>query len=157
MGLIYAEVELFNADDLTRAHDNVISKDDVRSLKVEKILVDTGAVMLTINEPMQAHLQCRVLGRHIVELADGEQQECDIVGPVELRFKNRLTVCRAIVLPSDCEPLLGAIPLEDMDVLIDPLRQELIVHPLRPNMARIKIPSIRLVPLPADTTGPSVL
>jgi hypothetical protein len=113
--------------------------------------------MLAINEPMQAHLQCRVLGRRMAEMADGEQKECDIVGPVELRFKNRSTVCRAIVLPGDCAPLLGALPLMDMDVLIDPLKGALIVHPLRPDQASIKLPGVRLVPLPADAAGSSIL
>ena len=157
MGLIYADVELFNADDLSLAYSNFINKDEVRALRVENILVDTGALMLTINEPMQAHLKCRVLGKRIVELADGQQQECDIVGPIELRFKNRSSVCRAIVLPGDCEPLLGALPLEEMDVLIDPLKQRLIVHPLRPDQALIRIPSVRFPSLPADATGSSVL
>ena len=44
-----------------------------------------------------------------------------------------------MVLPGDSEPLLGAIPLEEMDVLIDPLRQELIVNPEHPDMAVLKM------------------
>ena len=59
----------------------------------------------------------------------------DVVGPVLVKFKNRTTSCLAMVLPGDSEPLLGAIPLEDMDVLIHPLRQELIVNPDHPYMA----------------------
>ena len=65
--------------------------------------------------------------------------ECEIVGPVEVRFKNRATTCGALVLPGDSEPLLGAIPLEDMDVLIDSRRQELIVHPDHPDIALTKL------------------
>ena len=65
--------------------------------------------------------------------------ECDIVGPVELRFKNRQTTVRAMVLPGDAEVLLGAIPMEDMDVLIHPLRQELIVNPEHPYFAVTKL------------------
>jgi len=62
-----------------------------------------------------------------------------VVAPVELRFKNRATTCRAIVLPGDSEPLLGAIPMEDMDVLIHPLRQELILNPDHPYFAVMKM------------------
>ena len=58
----------------------------------------------------------------------------DVVGPVILKFMNRTTSCLAMVLPGDSEPLLGAIPLEDMDVLIHPQRQELIVNPDHPYM-----------------------
>jgi hypothetical protein len=62
---------------------------------------------------------------------------------VEVRFKNRQTTCRAMVLPDDSEPLLGAIPLEDMDVLIHPQRQELIMHPDHPYFAQMKLKGIR--------------
>lgn len=44
-----------------------------------------------------------------------------------------------MVLPGDSEPLLGAIPLEEMDVLIHPLRQELIVNPEHPYFAQLKL------------------
>jgi hypothetical protein len=64
---------------------------------------------------------------------------CDVVDNVQVRFKNRATTCRAMVLPGDNEPLLGAIPLEDMDVLIHPLRQELIVNPEHPYFAQMKL------------------
>jgi hypothetical protein len=72
-------------------------------------------------------------------MADGSILSCDVVSPVELKFKNRRTVCSAMVLPGDSEPLLGAIPLEDMDVLIHPLRQELIVNPDHPYFAQMKL------------------
>jgi hypothetical protein len=51
-----------------------------------------------------------------------------------------------MVLPGDCEPLLGAIPLEDMDVLIDPQRQELIVNPDHPYFAQMTLKGIRKPP-----------
>ena len=60
----------------------------------------------------------------------------DIVGPVDLRFENRATTCRAMVLPGDSEILLGSIPMEDMDLLIDPKRQRLIVNPETPYLAK---------------------
>ncbi|MDP4265634.1 MAG: clan AA aspartic protease, partial [Bacteroidota bacterium] len=63
----------------------------------------------------------------------------DIVGPVVVKFKNRRTVCNAMVLQGDSEPLLGSIPLEDMDVLIHSLRQELIVNPDHPYYAQMKL------------------
>lgn len=58
-------------------------------------------------------------------MADETIIECDIVAPVEIKFKNRRCTCSAIVLPGNAEPLLGAIPFEDMDVVINPQRQEL--------------------------------
>ena len=65
--------------------------------------------------------------------------EYDVVGLIVLKFKNRRTVCNAMVLPGESEPLLGAIHLEDMDVLIHPLKQELIVNPDHPYYAQMKL------------------
>lgn len=52
-----------------------------------------------------------------------------MVGPIAIRFRNRRSVCQAIVLLDHNEILLGAILMEDMDVLIHPLHNELIIHP----------------------------
>ena len=108
-----------------------------------KMLVDTGSFNLCINEEIQAQLQFPVVEKRQAITADGRIVECDMVSNVEVRFKNRATTCRAMVLPGDCEPLLGAIPLEDMDVLIDPQRQELIVNPDHPYFAQMTLKGIR--------------
>ncbi|WP_052345048.1 hypothetical protein [Planktothrix rubescens] len=76
--------------------------------------------MLAINESIKLQLDLPKLEEQIAELADGSKLKLEIVGPVEVRFENRSTTCRAMVLSGDTEVLLGAIPLEDMDVLIDP-------------------------------------
>ncbi len=66
--------------------------------------------------------------------------EYNVVGPIEVRFKNRRCSVDAMVLRGDSEPLLGAIPLEDMDVLVHPYRQELIVNPDQsPYFAQMKV------------------
>lgn len=77
--------------------------------------------MLAINESIKLQLDLPKLEEQIAELADGSKLKLEIVGPVEVRFENRSTTCRAMVLSGDTEVLLGAIPVEDMDVLIDPL------------------------------------
>jgi clan AA aspartic protease len=102
-------------------------------------LVDTRSYMLCINESIQEQMQFPVVEKRKAQTADHRIVECDVVSMVEVRFKNRRTMCNAMVLPGDCEPLLGAIPLEDMDVLIHPLRQELIVNPEHPYFAQMKL------------------
>jgi len=134
MGLVHAEVELINRDDLVLARKFIIGEDEVRRMQIT-MLVDTGSYMLAINESIQEQLQFPIVERRKAQLANGHIVECDVVASVELKFKNRRTNCNAIVLPGDCEPLLGAIPLEDMDVLIHPLKQELIVNPEHPYFA----------------------
>ena len=70
---------------------------------------------------------------------NGTVEEFEVVGPVVLKFKNRRTVCNAFVLQGNNEPLLGAIPMEDLDVIIHPQRQEMIVNPEHPNYAQMKL------------------
>jgi len=138
MGLAYADVELINGYDLENARRHIIGEDEVKRMHVN-MLVDTGCIMLCINESIQSQLQFPVYEKRKAETADGIIVECDVVSGVELRFRNRQTTCRAMVLPGNSEPLLGAIPLEDMDVLIHPQRQELIVNPEHPYYAQMKL------------------
>ena len=138
MGLIYAEIELINGGDIELVRRGFMDKDEIKRMWVTA-LVDTGSYMLAINENIQEQLQLPVVEKRKAQLATGQIIECDVVAPVELRFKNRQTTCRAMVLPGDAEVLLGAIPLEDMDVLIHPLRQELIVNPEHPYFAQMKM------------------
>jgi clan AA aspartic protease len=138
MGLIYAEIEIINGGDLEMARRNIIGEEEVKRMHVNA-LVDTGSYMLCINENIQEQLQLAVVEKRKAQLANGSIVECEVVAPIELRFKNRQTTCRAMVLPGDSEPLLGSIPLEDMDVLIHPLRQELIVNPDHPYFAQMKL------------------
>jgi clan AA aspartic protease len=138
MGIIYAEIELINGDDMALARRNIIGEEEVKRMRVNA-LVDTGSYMLCINENIQEQLQLAVVEKRKAQMANGSIVECEVVAPVEVRFKNRATTCRAMVLPGDSEPLLGAIPLEDMDVIIHPLRQELIVNPDHPYFAQMKL------------------
>jgi len=105
--------------------------------------VDTGSYMLCINESIQAQMQFPIMEKRISLMANGERLECDVASQVELRFKNRRTICNAMILPGDSEVLLGAIPLEDVDIVIHPLRQELIVNPDHPYFARMKPKGVR--------------
>ncbi|SEN31011.1 clan AA aspartic protease, AF_0612 family [Chitinophaga rupis] len=138
MGLVYADIELINGGDLELARRGYMDKDEVKRMWISA-LVDTGSYMLAINENIQEQLQLPVVEKRKAQLANGHIVEYDVVAPVEIRFKNRQTTCRAMVLPGDSEPLLGAIPLEDMDVLIHPQRQELIVNPDHPYFAQMKM------------------
>lgn len=136
--MVYAEITLINGEDLVLARRNIIGDEEVKRMRVNA-LVDTGSYMLCINEVIQEQLQLPVVEARKAQMADGSVIECDVVAPVELLFKNRRSTQSAMVLPGDSEPLLGAIPLEDMDVLIHPLRQELIVNPDHPYFAQMKL------------------
>jgi clan AA aspartic protease len=138
MGLIYADIELINGGDIEMARRHIIGEDEIKRMRINA-LVDTGSYMLCINESIQQQLQFPVVEKRKAQLANYEIVECDVVSMVELKFKNRRTMCNAMVLPGESEPLLGAIQMEDMDVLIHPLRQELIVNPEHPYFAQMKL------------------
>ncbi len=138
MGLVYADIELLNSGDLELVRRGYMDKDEIKRTRIN-MLVDTSSIMLAINENIQEQLQLPVVETRKAQLANGHIVECSVVGPVEVRFRNRETSCRAMVLPRDSEPLLGAIPLEDMDVMIHPQRQELIINPDHPYFAQMKM------------------
>jgi clan AA aspartic protease len=138
MGLIYADLELVSAEDLALARKGYIDKKDVRKENV-RALVDSGAYMMCINEHIQNQLDLAVVDTIEAELADGTLQRMKVVGPLVINFKNRTTSCNAAVLPGESEVLLGAIPMEDMDVVLVPKLQTIDVNPKSKYMAKKKI------------------
>lgn len=138
MGLVYADITLINCEDITLAKRNMIGEEEIRQLTIN-MMVDSGAYMMAINETIQAQLQLPYIEKRKSILADGSIKEYEIVGPVHVKFSNRTATCSAVVLPGDSEPLLGAIPMEEMDVLIHPRRQELVVNPEHPYYAVLSL------------------
>ena len=124
MGMVHAEITVRNAIDEGNARKGLISEQEVRSITVNAV-VDTGAASLVINEE-----QCQKLGLGIVEersakMADGRRVDCKLTEPVEIRWKDRRWPCAAVVVPGAESVLLGVIPLEGMDLMINPKTQEL--------------------------------
>jgi clan AA aspartic protease len=121
MGLVHADIELINGEDLTLARRHIIGEEEIRRMPLN-ILADTGAYMLCINESIQEQLGLQVVEKRKAQLANGTVEEYEVVGPIEVKFKNRRCMVDAMVLKGDNEPLLGAIPLEDMDVSLPSIR-----------------------------------
>jgi clan AA aspartic protease len=128
MGYVYAEIQLTNEDDLAVNRRGWLAEDEIKRVNC-KALVDSGAWDLVINEEVRTRLNLPILGRGTVTTADETLLEVDIVGPVEVRFEDRATTVRAVVIPNASEVLLGAFPLEGLDAFIDPKRERLVVNP----------------------------
>lgn len=96
-------------------------------------LADSGAVHLCIPEHVQLQLKLETIDNKEVTLADGSKKLVPYVGPIELRFKNRVGFAGALVMGD--QVLLGAIPMEDMDLIIVPKTRTLDVNPDSPNIA----------------------
>ncbi len=142
MGLIRAEIELINSDDIAYAKKGYIKENNIRRTTTS-MLVDSGAYMLCINEVLKEQLGLDTLEEDVATLADGSRKIYETVGPVTVKFKNRTTICRALVLPTDSEPLLGAIPMEDLDVIINPTTQTFDINPAHPYVAGTILKGIR--------------
>ncbi len=138
MGLVYADIELINAIDLGLARRSKIGEEDVKYMRVN-MLVDTGSVYMCINESVLEQLKLDLIEKRKGQLSDGSIVEYDVVGPIEVRFQNRRCVVDAMILPKENELLLGSIPLEDMDVMVDSCRRELIVNPEHPYFAQMTL------------------
>lgn len=99
-------------------------------------LVDTGSVFLVIPDHVRHQLQLEEQAQKEVTLANGSRRMIPYVGPIETRFKNRLAYVGALVMGD--EVLLGAIPMEDMDLVLLPSQRLADVNPLNPNFASAK-------------------
>ncbi|MDR1932967.1 MAG: clan AA aspartic protease [Spirochaetales bacterium] len=124
MGTVYAEITLKNAGDKVRVQEGIIKENEIRKITIQA-LVDTGCGSLVINEDVRKTLGLAIEGSRGARLADGTRQVYQVTEPVQIHWKNRDTACKAIVLPYADDVLLGAIPLEDMDLIVNPAQQEL--------------------------------
>lgn len=96
-------------------------------------LVDTGAVHLCIPEHVRIQLKLEAIEEKEVTLADGSKRLVPYVGPIEIKFKNRTGFAGALVLGD--RVLLGAIPMEDMDLIVIPKTRTVDINPDSPNIA----------------------
>ncbi|MDR0758557.1 MAG: aspartyl protease family protein [Treponema sp.] len=125
MGEVRTEVTLVNIGDAIKARDGFILESEVRRLTVNAV-VDTGAWTLVINEATREKLGLRVEESSETTVAGGVKVPCRITEYVEVRWKDRKTPCEAVVLPDEEDALLGAYPLEGMDLMIHPKTQEVV-------------------------------
>jgi len=125
MGLVHAEIILKNAGDVSNVRRGFVKEPEIRQTTVTA-MVDTGAATLIINEAICQQLGLDVVDTFEAELADGAEQIYDLTEPVQIQWKNRKTTCQAVVVPNANDVLLGAIPLEAMDLIVNPSKQELI-------------------------------
>ena len=120
LGLVYADIELANA-----------KNGSLKSMAV-KALVDTGAMTLCIPEHIAIQLQLQEIEKREVTTADERRHVVPYVGPVQVKFANRTCFTGALVIGESV--LMGAVPMEDMDLVISPSGQTVTVNPKSPNI-----------------------
>ena len=121
MGLVHADVTLRNP-----------KKPDLAPVEVAA-LADSGSLHLCIPEHVRIQLELEEIDKKEATLADDSRRLLPYVGPIEIRFANRVGFVGALVLGN--QVLLGAIPMEDMDLVVVPSTRTLTVNPSSPNIA----------------------
>ena len=127
MSVVRTELTLKNGTDVDDAIRKRIEEHEVRQMTVEAV-VDTGAWTIVINKEIHEKLGLLDKGYGEATLADGKEEVYPMAGPLEIWWKNRRFVCEAFVIPDAPEVLLGAYPLEGMDLTINPKRELVGVH-----------------------------
>ena len=120
MGHIYARIMLSNP-----------RESELRPIEVNA-LVDTGAITLCIPEHIVVQLKLIEIENREVTIADGKSKVVPYVGPVQINFERRTCFTGALVLGDSV--LMGVVPMEDMDLVLNPARQTVTANPASPNI-----------------------
>jgi clan AA aspartic protease len=120
MGFVTVDIELANPRDA-----------GLKPLTVQA-MVDTGAMTLCIPQHVAVQLDLQEIEKREVTTADERSHVVPYVGPVQIRFQNRTCFTGALVLGESV--LLGAVPMEDMDLVVSPSRRTVTVNPQSPNI-----------------------
>jgi clan AA aspartic protease len=138
MGKVMQLIKLTNAFDEEDAKRGHIKPKQVRSLQIDA-LVDTGATMLVLPANVVRDLGLRSAGYRKVRYADGRTREVPWVAGVKIVILGRDTVVTALVERAGTTALIGQIPLEELDLLVDPKSRQLRVNPASPDIPLLDI------------------
>jgi predicted aspartyl protease len=125
MGETYAEITLKNMDDVFMEKHGRIKASEVRQITLQA-MADTGSTDLIISEAIRQQLGLEIEGSEPVELANTQTEEYPVTEAVAVHWKDRKTICTATVMPGESEVLLGVLPLEAMDLMVDTVDQRLV-------------------------------
>lgn len=142
MGHVFAGLELSNPRD-----------PELQPIGV-KALVDMGALMLCVPEHVARQLKLEDETVREVTLADGRSRNVPYVGPIKVAFGKRYCYVGALVVGD--EVLLGAVPMEDMDLVVNPSRREVTVDPRSPNIPHARVKRMATETLAARSIPPAV-
>ena len=134
-------LKITNNTDYDNAAEGLIAASRVRSVEVEA-LVDTGATMLALPEDVVAALGMPYAGQRKVRDARGIVVSVPWVGGLRIEILGREMTCDALVLPRGATPLIGQIPLEALDLIVDPKSREVSVNPASPDAPLLDLLSV---------------
>lgn len=128
MGKVLVTAKIENLHDVIRAKDSTIPPEQIRKVEVTNALVDTGATGLSMPTRLIAELGLEPLRRRRARTSAGTV-DVQVYGTVRLTVQGRECPCDVAEVPDDCPVLIGQVPLELLDFVIDPVGQQLIGNP----------------------------
>lgn len=128
MGKVLVDAKVENLKDLYLVESGALSADQARAVRIDEALVDTGATMLSLPRHLCDQLGLRRFGKRPVRTSAGsvERTVCDAV---RLTIQGRECTIDVLELTDDCPVLIGQVPLELLDFVVDPVAQRLIGNP----------------------------
>lgn len=143
MGKVLVTAKIENLHDLFNVHQGILKPEEVRSIEVSDALVDTGATTLSLPKPLIARLGLQPLGARRARTSGGSVM-LQMYGTVQLTVQGRVWRGDVLEIPDDCPPLIGQIPLESLDFVVDPQGQRLIGNPAHGGEQMVEV--YRLLP-----------
>ena len=125
MGHVMTQITLKNIRDTFKAEEGLITEPEIRQATVD-VLVDTGATTLIINKKLFQELGLGVMEKQEITFANDAKEICEKTDPVEIHWEDRKVAMSAIVVEEASEVLLGVLPLEGMDLMVDTVNQRLL-------------------------------
>ncbi len=138
MDEVIVELKLENAIDRGMFRRRKLKEKDVRKVTV-KAVADSGAATLVLPQDLVEELGLDILRKAVVEYADKRTEERPVAGPVTIQIGKRQAILECIVGPPASEVLLGQVPLEIMDLLVDCPRKALLPRPESPYLPLHKL------------------
>jgi len=128
MGKVLVPARIENVYDLHEVTVGTRAADAIRSIAIEDALVDTGASTLSLPKAMVAQLGLTPLRVRQARTSAGPVT-LQVFGTVRLTIQGRDCTCDVVEIPDDCPVLIGQVPLELLDFVVDPSGQRLIGNP----------------------------
>lgn len=129
MGKVIVLAKMENLSDIYHSATGAINPDQVRSMEVADALVDTGATTLSMPKRLIEQLGLKPLRRRRALTTVGETEVVQVYDAVRLTVQGRDCTVDVSEVSDKCPVLIGQIPLELLDFVVDPMGQRLIGNP----------------------------
>jgi clan AA aspartic protease len=138
MGKIITTLSVTNRIDQANAERGIMPVEQVRSVTLDNVLIDTGATTLCLPQQIIAQLGLSLLKEVDVETANGIGK-ARIFQDAKISLVGREGTFECLELPGGMNPLLGVIPLEALGIELDLKNQRLIILPISPTQTYLTI------------------